>query len=289
MNNFLDKMERKLGRYAIRNLMKYIIGVYIAGALISVVNPLLYYEYLSLNVEAVMKGQIWRLVTFILEPMGSLRGGASLFFFLITLYFYWILGTNLENAWGTFRFNVYYVSGILLNIIAAVITYLVTGDASTGLYFGLNYINESLLLAYCAMYPDFQVLLMFVLPIKLKYLGIFYGGFVALQIIQNAAAGNFTFAIAIVVALLNFIWFFFSTRNYRQRFTARRRRMRFENEQRTAERGFNRGKGIARHKCAICGRTELDNPNLEFRFCSKCDGNYEYCNEHLFTHQHVQK
>ncbi len=102
MNNFLDKMERKFGRFAIKNLMLYIIGVYIVGALISVVNPLFYISYLSLNIEKIMQGQVWRLVTFILEPMASVSGGTSVIFFCITLYFYWILGTNLEYAWGTF-------------------------------------------------------------------------------------------------------------------------------------------------------------------------------------------
>lgn len=289
MNNFLDKMERKFGRFAIKNLMLYIIGVYIVGALISVVNPLFYISYLSLNIEKIMQGQVWRLITFILEPMASVSGGTSVIFFCITLYFYWILGTNLEYAWGTFRFNVYYLSGIIFNIIAAIITYAVTGDGLSGMYFGLNYINESLLLAYCAMYPDYQVLLMFVLPIKMKYLGIFYGAFVVLQIVQNAAAGNFMFAIAIVVAMLNFIWFYFSTKNYRQKLNNRMRRMKFESRNKAGERCFRTETGIARHKCAICGRTELDDPNLEFRFCSKCDGNYEYCNEHLFTHQHIKK
>ena len=110
MNNFLDKMERKFGRFAIKNLMLYIIGVYIVGALISVVNPLFYISYLSLNIEKIMQGQVWRLITFILEPMASVSGGTSVIFFCITLYFYWILGTNLVYAWGTFRFNVYYLS-----------------------------------------------------------------------------------------------------------------------------------------------------------------------------------
>ena len=122
MNNFLDKMERKLGRFAVKNLMLYIIGIYIIGALLSVAAPTFYYLYLSLNIEKVMQGEVWRLVTFVLEPLSSMRGGTSVIFFCITLYFYWILGTNLEYAWGTFRFNVYYISGILLNIIAAVIT-----------------------------------------------------------------------------------------------------------------------------------------------------------------------
>lgn len=284
MNRFLDRLERKIGRFAIKNLMLYIIGIYVIGALISVANPLFYYLHLSLNIEAIMQGEVWRLITFIFEPLSSMKGSTSILFFCVTLYFYWILGTNLENAWGTFRFNMYYLSGILLNIIAAIITYLVTRNPASGMYFGINYINESLLLAYCAMYPNYQVLLMFVLPIKMKYLGLFYGAFVGLQIVQNLFAGNFMFAISIVVALLNFVWFFLSTKDYRGRVKARYRRMKFE---RKFTNEFREAREIARHKCAICGRTELDSPNLEFRFCSKCDGNYEYCNEHLFTHQHI--
>lgn len=288
MGNFLNKMERKFGRYAVKNLMFYIIGIYMVGAMIGIVNPLFYYTHLSINVEAILKGQVWRLITFIFEPMGGTAGGGSFLFFLISMYFYFIIGGNLEYAWGTFRFNLYYLSGLLLNVIAAFITYFVTGNPATGIYFGLNYVNESLLLAYCAMYPNMTVLLMFVLPIKVKYLGIFYGGMILLQVIQMAAAGNFFFALSIIVAMLNFLIFFFVIRGNRRptrRFEQFRREFHSRNHESKVI--FRTEKGIARHKCAICGRTEHDNPDLEFRFCSKCEGNYEYCSDHLNNHQHI--
>lgn len=292
MDKMLNKLERKFGKYAIKNLMFYIIGIYMIGAMIGMVNPMFYYSYLSLNIKEVLNGQVWRLITFIFEPMGGTAGGTSFFFFLISMYFYWIIGGNLEYAWGTFRFNMYYLSGILLNIIAAFLTYAVTKDPISGMYFGLNYVNESLLLAYCAMYPNMQVLLMFVLPIKVKYLGMFYGGVIVLQVVQMAARGNYLFAIAIIVAMLNFILFFLSTRGYRRNRFQRVKKMReFQSAMnRTGESKvvFRTERGIARHKCAICGRTEHDDPNLEFRFCSKCDGNYEYCSDHLYTHQHIK-
>lgn len=290
MEKFLNKMERKIGKYAIKNLMFYIIGIYMIGAVIGLMNPAFYYLYLSINVEAILHGQVWRLITFIFEPMGGTFGGGTFFFFLISMYFYFIIGGNLEYAWGTFRFNLYYVSGLLLNIIAAFITYFVTGNPSTGTLFGLNYVNESLLLAYCTMYPNMQVLLMFVLPIKVKYLGIFYGGMILLQIIQMAAGGNFLFAISIIVAMLNFIIFFFVIRgNRRQGLNFSRMKRQFSAREGEKKVIFRTETGIARHRCAICGRTEHDAPDLEFRFCSKCDGNFEYCSDHLYTHQHIKK
>lgn len=302
MEKFLNKMERRFGRFAIKNLMLYIIGIYMIGAMIGLVNPMFYYAFLSLNVEAIMKGQVWRLFTFIFEPMGGTAGSGSFLFFLISMYFYFMIGGNLEYAWGTFRFNLYYLSGLILNVIAAFITYFVTGNAMTGAYFGLNYVNESLLLAYCAMYPNMQVLLMFVLPIKVKYLGMFYGGMILLQVIQMAAGGNYFFALSIIVAMLNFLIFFFIIRGNRRpmgNFARRARTVKrdfnfFDGSGREdGERGskvvFRTDKGIARHKCAICGRTEKDDSNLEFRFCSKCEGNFEYCSDHLYTHQHVTK
>lgn len=298
MEKFLNQMERKFGKYAVKNLMFYIIGIYMIGAIIGLMNPLIYYSFLSLNVEAILRGQVWRLVTFVFEPMGGTAGSGSFLFFLISMYFYFIIGGNLEFAWGTFRFNLYYLSGLILNVIAAFITYFVTGNAMTGAYFGLNYVNESLLLAYCAMYPNMQVLLMFVLPIKVKYLGIFYGGMILLQVIQMAAGGNYFFALSIIVAMLNFLIFFFVLRgNKRSRGNFRKMKMDFNpfpkggagKRPHEAKVVFRNERGISRHKCAICGRTEHDDPNLEFRFCSKCDGNFEYCSDHLYTHQHVKR
>lgn len=282
MNNWIYKLERKFGRYAIRGLMRYVIILYAAGALLNMVAPNFFYQYLSLNFDAILHGQVWRLVTFILQPMGSMRGFNILFLF-ITLYFYWMIGSNLENAWGSFRFNVYYLMGILFQILAAAIVYVITKDPFSGFYFGLNYINQSIFLAFCAMYPEVQVRLMYILPIKVKYLGIIYAAMILFDMISYLTHGQWYVAIALMVAIANFLIFFFSTRNYR-RFSPK------EHQRKAAYRkAVQQPVGITRHKCAICGRTEKDDPNLEFRFCSKCEGNYEYCQDHLFTHQHVKK
>lgn len=282
MNNWMNKLERKFGRYAIPNLMRYIIVIYLAGAVISMINPYIYQMYLCLDYSAILRGQVWRLFTFILQPVGSMYG-INMFFLLISLYFYWMVGNHLENAWGAFRFNVYYLMGILLQIIAGAILYAITKNPYSGLYFGLNYINQSMFLAFTVLYPNVQVLLMYVLPIKVKYLGMIYGAVIAFDVLSNLVHGRWYVAAAILVAIANFLIFFFSTRNFR-RVSPR------EYQRKAAYRkAVTRPQGITRHKCAICGRTEQDDPNLEFRFCSKCEGNYEYCQDHLFTHQHVKK
>jgi len=298
MEKFLNRMERKFGKYAIHNLMFYIIGVYVVGAILGMFDGgAFYYQYLSLDFSAILRGQVWRIITFILTPdtLGSVKG-FNVFFFLITLYFYWIIGRNLENVWGAFRFNMYYLSGILLNIVAALIMYLITKDPTAGWYFGMNFINQSLLLAFCAMFPDNMVLFMFVIPLKMKYLGIFYGAMLALNIIQALVAGSWYYAVAIIVALANFFLFFFSSRKSVRPFSSKInswKRRQFHSYTGGATGGstgnVDANTHFARHRCAICGRTEISDPDLEFRFCSKCEGNYEYCSDHLYTHQHIQK
>ena len=277
---FLYKLERKFGKFAVPNLMYYVIIIYLLGAFIGTVSPAFYYQYLGLEMSKVFQGQVWRLVTFIIEPR-SITDGISGFFLLIELYFYYMIGKSLESVWGSFRFNLYYVSGILFNIVAALILYLFhLGDFYV---MGLSYINRSLFLAYAATFPNMQILLSFIIPIKIKYLGYIYGAIIAFEVIQSFAAGAFMYGIAILVALANFLIFFFMTRNYtRMSPKEYRRRANYRKKVKKAT-------VVTRHKCAVCGRTEQDDETLEFRFCSKCDGNYEYCMEHLFSHEHVKK
>lgn len=103
MENWLSKLERKFGRYAIPNLMYYIIILYAAGFVLNILNPEFYYRYLSLNAQAILNGQVWRIVTFIIQPPSS-----SLVFIVFALYLYYMIGQQLENAWGAFRFNLYF-------------------------------------------------------------------------------------------------------------------------------------------------------------------------------------
>lgn len=284
--NFFHKMERRFGRYAISDLIKYFIMLRIIGAVISVIDPNIYLTYLCFDIEAIMQGQIWRLVTFILQPISSM----NILFFALELYLYYLFGTSLENAWGKFLFNLYFLSGILFNIMGGVIIYYTIGMSVP---IGLDYIYKSMFFAFAILYPDMQFNLWFLIPVKAKWLAYFYGIYIGWDVIDylikgiqatNSTDRNDYFAIVsfILISFANFFLYFFISR--RNRFSPKQMQRRSQYKKQ-----IKRPVRITKHKCAICGRTEEDDENLEFRFCSKCDGNYEYCSEHLFTHNHVHK
>lgn len=283
--NFLNKMERKIGKYAILNLMIYLIAAYCIGFVIYTVNPN-FMLMLTLSPYHILHGQVWRLITWILMPTDT-----RVFSLLIMALLYYQLGSALERSWGTFRFNVYIFGGMLFTVIGAFILYGIYAAAGTGsletislissLTFTTNYINLTIFLAFAVMYPEMQILLFFIIPVKMKWMAVVYAVLIAINLILTSWGGR----IAIIMSILNFLIFFLSTRNYRRVSPKEiHRKQVFKAQMREPRRGSM----VTKHKCAVCGRTELDDPNLEFRFCSKCDGNYEYCQDHLFTHQHIK-
>lgn len=290
--NWIDKLERKFGRFGIQNLTMYIIICYVVGYFLTYLNPSLM-AMMSLDVAKILHGQIWRLVTWVIYPPST---GNFLLFVISILFFYYPIGTSLERTWGTFRYTLYIFSGLLFTVIAAALLYAVTGGYVTvggmmlpyGSIFTTYYISLSIFLAYAVTYPDLQLLLMFVIPIKMKWMAFVYGLFIAWDIVSYLRVGLWVGVVPIVASLLNFVIFYFSTRDM-NRYNPKEihRRQQFKKAMAPTRTGYGPD-GIAKHKCAICGRTEKDDPNLEFRFCSKCKGNYEYCQDHLFTHKHVQ-
>lgn len=282
--DYIDKLERKFGRFAISNISLLLIICYAFGYLIQFINPQ-FLQWLTLNPAYILKGQIWRLVTWIIVPPSS----SNIFFVLLMLYFYYSIGTSLERTWGTFRYNVYLFSGMLFTILGSFLLYAyywfrgitpdVYGYNIIFSMFSTYYVNMSIFLAYAATFPEMRVLFMFIIPIKVKWLGIVY----AVILAWDCFSGGMTTWCVIGASLLNFVIFFLSTRRLSHMSPRQiKRRQSFRNEVQRAS------GGITKHKCAICGRTEQDG-NLTFRFCTKCDGNYEYCEEHLFSHQHVKR
>ena len=157
-----------------------------------------------------------------------------------------------------------------------------------GSIFSTYYISMSVFLAYALSYPDMQVLLWFIIPIKMKWMAIVYGAIILYDVFTYFRNGLWFVAVPIIASLLNFIIFFLSTRNL-QHYNPKEVKRRREFKKAVAGSRVNpQTGGVTKHKCAICGRTELDHPELEFRFCSRCNGNYEYCQDHLFTHTHVK-
>ena len=290
MSNF----EKKFGKYAIKNISLVLILFYACGYLINWINPVMF-NYLTLNPYAILfKGQIWRLITWLIIPPENFS-----FFTLIMLYFYYSIGTTLERTWGTYRYNLYLFLGIIFTAVGAFammgFVYLFQKDilfamgaenyfAVLSTMFSTYYVNMSIFLAFAATFPDMQVLLFFFIPIKVKILGIIYGVLLVYEFIAGVGNKYLNAANRFVIgaSLLNFIVFFLTSRNMIHMSPKQvKRRQEFKREVKQSAK-------ITRHKCAICGRTEETNPELEFRFCSKCDGNYENCKDHLFTHAHVK-
>ena len=283
---FIDKLERKFGRFGIPNLTIYMIVCYVIGYALMIVNPGIL-NWLSLEPAYILRGQVWRLVTWVLYPPST---SGVLWFAIAVLFFYYPIGTSLERTIGTFKYTLYILSGVIFTILGAFILYfLLGGNVLVGNVFSTYYISLSTFLAYAMCYPDMQVLLMFIIPVKMKWMAIFYVVIVVYEMIQYVMAGAWYLVIPIVASLLNFIIFYFGTKDFR-RYNPKEihRRNEFRRAMEPQGRMKSGSGSVTKHKCAICGRTELDDPNLEFRFCSRCNGNYEYCQDHLFTHTHVK-
>ena len=286
---FIDKLERKYGRYGIENMTMYIIISYVLGYALMYINPGAL-SMLSLNVTKILQGQVWRLITWIVYPPST---SSPLWFVIAILFFYYPISASLEHTWGKFKFTLYILSGMIFTVIAAFILHFVMGgvlDGLGGIIFSTYYISLSIFLAYSLTYPDMTVLLMFVIPIKMKWMSIVYAAIVIYDVARYFMNGAWFMALPIIASLLNFVIFFLGTRDF-NRYNPKE--IHRKNEFRRAVNGGSKtvpfpgnSNAVTKHKCAVCGRTEKDDPNLEFRFCSKCNGNYEYCQDHLYTHIH---
>lgn len=292
--HWMNKLERKIGKYAIKHLIIYILGAYVIGYVFYFMDrfnimPGLY-SLLEMNPAMICRGQVWRLVTWVC----TMPQNPGIFLIFMFILYYWI-GNTLENIWGTFRYNVYMFMGIILMTLAPMVIYLVTGliggfENALNLSASTYYLNLTSFLAFATIFPNQQVYFMFIIPVKMKWLAILDGVFLGIQVIQYAGyaiampgyADIWISSIAsILLSVANFIVYFLATRNYKRISPKEIKRKR---KYRKAVKEVNaRG---TRHYCAVCGRTEVSNPELQFRFCSKCSGNLEYCNEHLFTHEH---
>ena len=197
---FYQKLERRFGKYAVPNLMKYICVIYVVGYLIQMFNPRLYFYYLDLDAEAILHGHIWRIITFIFDPPST-----SFLWMIVALFVYYSLGMTLERVWGTFKYNFFYFTGVILLVLSAILIYLVTGY-SVQLY--PTYMTFSIFLAYALTFPDTTFLLYFIIPIKAKWLAI---AEVVLYLFYFVALPGLGNKVAILTSLLNVALFFFLT------------------------------------------------------------------------------
>ncbi len=313
----LSRFSNKLRKYAIPNLTLWLIAGYVIGYMISMVNSSFLY-WLSLDPYKILHGQVWRLFTWVIIPPNMLGSDPlGLFFVLLMLFCCYSIGNILERTWGTVKYNIFIFTGILLAVVCAFV-YLgilfVSNDfdalvalenanmAVDWFAFSTYYINISIYIVFAMTYPNDIVRLYFILPVKMKWLGILD----TVYLIYIFLKGYLPEKAAVIAALINCLIFYLSNirgvnlnpgQIHRQNAFNRQYKRGFANAGRTRNTGGvtsstsdvkMNARPQTRHKCAICGKTEVSDPDMEFRYCSKCAGNYEYCQTHLFTHTHVR-
>jgi hypothetical protein len=259
-------LEKKLGRYAIPNLMLYVIVGQIAVMVFQLARPGVPQQIFSLIPALVMQGEVWRLVTFLIDWPAQIP--------LLFLPFYWLIlhmmGTALEQTWGVFRLNLFVFTGYLLTLVAAFAAYPFDRDLVATNYF----LYTALFLAFARYHPEMEFRLFFVLPIKVKWLAYMYWAKLALMA-YSGGPGILALVLAIV---LNYFLFFWREQLEAVKYAQRRRN--FE-----AKAGKGRPKLV--HTCHTCGLTSKDAPRTTFRYCSQCAGQICYCPDHLRSHEHV--
>jgi hypothetical protein len=235
----IDKLENKYGRYAIPGLVNILAGFQVVVWLMLLLQPS-FREFISLDSAQVLQGQIWRLVTWVFIPSNS-----SPIWLLLTILVMVTLGNGLEQHWGAFRLNLYLLGGIFFMMIGA----LIFGFQPEGLT-----LYTTLFLAFARLFPDFEFYLFFILPVKVKWLGMITGALLLLNFIDTPSA-----RLPIVFSLLNFFIAFGPgfVKGLKQKAIVTERRSRFESAKTPAGSFF--------HKCDVCGKTDVDDPKLDFR------------------------
>ncbi len=290
MQQWLDRFCRKHPRLTLPGLMRYIV---IGNVLVYLLDFFGTNGYpiasslLGFSADAIAHGQIWRIVTFIFVPLS----GQNPVVFALSLYLYYFIGNALEREWGSNKFTIFYFFGVVLNILVGFLV----GGAS------MHYVNLSMFFAFATLYPDLQFLLFFIIPVKAKWLAWFDAAFFALSVLRYLFQGHLLLALIPVVAIFNYLLFFATDISdqvsyWRTRAAQKRKqqqyRQAYQNPGGPKVVNFHDAKTQTKpnylHKCAVCGKTDRTDPQMEFRYCSRCNGYYCYCADHINNHIHIQ-
>ena len=297
INRAIDRFCLKHRRFGIPNLMKYIVFISAGAFVVDMLpTPGSLFDLIAFNPALIMRGEVWRIVTWAFIPLND-----NLLFMALMLYFYYFIGVSLEREWGTAKFSVFYFSGVLLNIIYGFVLWLVLRNSpvasfisgatwSSAIALTPTYINLSMYFAFATLFPNFYIRLFFIIPVKIKWVAIVNACFFAFSIVSGIMLGNFL-AFLPVIALLNYLAIcgheLFSAIFRPLKAKTSPQTINFKRAARQAKQEYE-GKDY-RHKCAVCGRTDKDHPDLEFRYCSHCAGYHCFCGEHINNHVHFHQ
>ena len=270
----IDRFCAKHPRFGVPNLMMYLVIAQVAVYLVNLFFPG-FVSLLSFSRAGIAHGQLWRLVTFMFIPSST----GNPFYLILGCYFYYWIGQTLERSWGTAKFTLFYLSGVVLSILSG----LLLG------YADIYYINLSIFLIIATLYGEMQVLLFFVVPVKMKWMAIIDVVLILVDVVRYARMGAWMWALMPLASFVNyfiFTWPFWAAKLGVVRRRADPKVVNFRRAQKQAQKQA-KATGGYRHKCAVCGITDADDPNMEFRYCSKCDGYYCYCMKHINNHVHI--
>ena len=332
----IDRLEKKIGKFAVKHLIIYVLAAYVVGYILYFTNSSLgWYSYIELIPSLVMKGQVWRLFTWVC----TVPQGLSIFIIFMFLLYYFI-GNSLEAYLGAFRYNLYIFAGWFFMTLGSMAIYWIT-KAVDGPLNGVSlspstyYINLASFLTFAVIYPDVKVYFFGILPLKIKVLAWIDAIYLALQIVSSlvglfsssdsyfmqvfsligysySESVSICFAniALILLSLLNFFLFYLSNRKLKKLSPKEKEiRNNFRKTMNNAQNTYNGGyyysstkqedeakqkqyrpdkSNVLVHICTECGRTSTEYPDLVFRYCSRCEGNHEYCQDHLFNHTHIK-
>ena len=280
----IDRFCYKRPRFGIPNLIRIVIFgtvlVYVLGLMDTTGNL---YSYLRFAPDYILHGQVWRLITFLFVPFQ-----ANPFFLVIVLYLSFTLGSYLEQTWGTAKFTIFYLISVVVLIVSGMVLHLITPTFS-GTFSLVDgyYIHILMLLVFTTLFPNLSFRFMFVIPMQAKWIGLISLGFLLFQLFQLRWVFPLNLA-PLVLALVYFIfcgetlWKALGLRNKRGSRSAINFKLaakRIERERQS--RDYNR-------KCAVCGKTDTAYPDMEFRYCSRCNGYHCFCMEHINNHVHFE-
>jgi len=266
----IEEFCRKHPDFGIPNLMRYIVIANAVFWIMGAINPVLM-NYMLFNPALILRGQIWRLISFVFIPPST---GVLAF---IAFYFYYWIGSTLEQQWGTGQFTIYFFTGVILTILYGFLIYFITGRSVS---LSSTYIFLSMFFSFAALFPDMQVLFMFIIPVKMKYLALVDAAFFLLSVFTTPFPEN----LLPVVAVLNFL--IFCGGELKNLLPRRQSKSTINFKRESARIRREESRKLYTHKCAVCGRTDADYPNLEFRYCSRCVGYHCFCADHINNHIH---
>jgi len=281
ISNAIDRFCQKHRGFGIPRLMLYIV-VISAGVLVALMaSGGGFFTLMAFDPYLILRGQVWRLVTWIFSPVNT-----NIIWAAIALYFYYFVGSTLEREWGAGKFTIFYVSGILLNAIYGFVMWFVF-RMPVGL--SPTFLNFSMLFAFATLFPDFTIRLFLIIPIKVKWLALFNAVFFIVSIIQGISTGSLFFALLPVVAVLNYLLMCgHELMSYFRPLKMRSSPQVINYKKAAKQVKRDLADKPYRHKCAVCGRTDTEYPDLEFRYCSRCNGYHCFCIDHINNHIHFE-